>query len=158
MFCENCGNEITNGENVCPVCGVKNNFYEDNNPNQDYSDDMNQNAQPYNYNDYNAVDEDEAYRTQAKKQWYCFLFPILFFIPMLKDKKDIPGNKEVANAALIVFLVNLIVVIINKVINNITDGSVITSLLSFANFVFELTMLISALCNKAIKLPIKIIK
>ncbi len=103
-----------------------------------------------------AMSEDEAYRYQAKKQWYCFLFPILFFLPILNEKKDVPGNKKVANNALIVLGVSVLVGIITGLTPYSLRG--LDTILTLAEFAFSLTMLITALTGKAIKLPLDIIK
>ena len=103
-----------------------------------------------------AMSEDDAYRYQAKQQWYCFLMPILFFLPILNEKKDIPGNKAVANNTLLMLLLGFLVVII-RTITPYSLGFVDT-ILGFAQLAFNVTMFVTAVTGKAIKLPLDIIK
>lgn len=108
------------------------------------------------------ADYDKAiYRAAAKKYWYCFFFPILFFIPILKDNKLEPGSADVANNVLWIFILNFA----TTFLYNISSSNFFTGifgLLSTVCSIFALVAFICAACGKGIKVPffekIKIIK
>lgn len=129
MFCEKCGAEMLDG--VCPNCkdeGVE--------------------AQP-------VLDADEAYRVASKANWYCYLLPIFFFVPILKEKKNIPGNIDVANNALWLLILAAIAPILANFIS-------ILSILSAVVSIFSIVMAVKAYKGEAMEIPylsdIKIIK
>ena len=134
MFCNKCGAEMV--DNVCPSCGATE------------ATEATE-ATPI------MASGDEAYRKAAKEYWYCFLFPLLFFLPILKEKKKVPGNIDVANNALWLFIINIAA-------TAISGFASFLSILPAAVVVLYIVMAVKAYKNDAMKLPtvgdIKIIK
>lgn len=135
MFCEKCGKEM-NGER-CENCG--------------HVIEPAVNVEPVNVED--------NYEAKAKKYWYCFLFPILFFIPMVKEK----GNENamaVANNVLWLMILNVGIGIASPFFSGVL--LTLLNLLSVAISVFAIVAAIKACIGKGIKVPglgdVKIIK
>lgn len=186
MVCKNCNTEFTGL--FCPVCGatvVPLPEQQGVNPNSSVSNtepqnDMNEtpvqtqnmpgptnsNAN-FNYNQQTApveTDKDAAYKAAAKRYWYCFLLPILFFIPITDEYKTYECNKKVANNALWVLILNVAGSVLGTVFSSfeINILSLACSLIVFVNGIFATVAFICALAGKGIRMPIfgniKIIK
>ena len=141
MFCKNCGKEIENG--VCPNCrSIENTAAQ----------------QPFQQEQ--PIDEKAVYRAAAKKYWYAFLIPVLFFVPIMKENKNEAGNIDVANNALWILILNIAATILNSFFSGFLGT--MFSLVSSAVGVFAFVMFICAVSGNGIKVPclgdIKIIK
>lgn len=97
--------------------------------------------------------DDEAYKIAAKNNWYCFLLPILFFLPILDDKKNIPGNKDVANTTLWILILNVGINILRSIFSGIGAIYYPLWLLSSAVSIFAIVAFVMALAGKAICVP-----
>lgn len=148
MFCTNCGCEIADDAVFCPHCGVKN---------ADALYDQQEATQPQPAS---AVTEDADFKAAAKKYWYCFLFPLVFFVPILNNGRQHPGNADVANSALwvliLTFGLNILGAFVWGFLSSILSlCSIVVSGFSFVNFILSL-------CGKAVQIPllgsVKIIK
>lgn len=149
MFCKNCGKEIENG--ICPNCGnVESTAIQQSFPSVNGFE--NSQEQP--------IDEKAVYRAAAKKYWYAFLIPVLFFVPIMKENKNEAGNIDVANNALWILILNIAATILNSFFSGFLGT--MFSLVSSAVGVFAFVMFICAVSGNGIKVPclgdIKIIK
>ncbi len=141
MFCRTCGNKLEENEKVCKICGTETEI-----PVAEIEV------------KFTPTSEEEAYRVAAKHYWYCFICPILFFIPILdKEKgKDIPSGIEVANNTLWLLILSIGISALKTIIASfyIPILPTILSLCSIAVSVFTLVAWIMALCGRGIKVPI----
>lgn len=180
MICKNCNTEFSG--NFCPVCGAAViqlpepdmcNSGEKSRLVQDSSDvgnvivneatEHSNGQQPYyclnesNCSPVEVQDESEtAYKLAAKRYWYVFLIPILFFIPITDKFKGYDCNKEVANNALWILIINVVGNVLATLFSS-CDGisalSGVFSLIVTANGIFALVAMICALSGKGIKMP-----
>lgn len=178
MVCKNCNTEFIGS--FCPVCGATavqlpeqqaDDFNYSASNTEQYSDlngtpllTQNTSGQTnpngnINYNQQTVqpeADKDAAYKAAAKRYWYCFLLPILFFIPITDEYKTYECNKEVANNALWVLILNVAGSVLGSAFSSfeINVLSLVCSLIVFANGIFATVAFICALAGKGIRMPI----
>lgn len=184
MYCQKCGTQINNGDRFCQNCGTPAEQDESTIVNTSVETQQQTVSAPqyangtYNIpssndgvnNGYTQISpqippqmavNDADYKIAAKNNWYCYLFPILFFLPILNENKNIPGNKDVANNVLWLFILN----VGNVLLKSIFANTSLYGLFSFVNFgftIFAIVVFITVCCGKAMRVPVldkvKIIK
>lgn len=108
--------------------------------------------------------ENAVYQASAKKHWYCYLVPLLFFIPVLNNGKADPGNLDVANNTLWLFILEVGATLIRRILSSLGLSllSGVFGVLSTLVSIFTLAAFICAVSGNAFKIPklekIKIIK
>lgn len=108
--------------------------------------------------------ENAVYQASAKKHWYCYLVPLLFFIPVLNNGKADPGNLDVANNTLWLFILEVGVTLIRRILSSLGLSllSGVFGVLSTLVGILTLAAFICAISGNAFKIPklekIKIIK
>lgn len=95
---------------------------------------------------------------------YCYLVPLLFFIPILNNGKTVPGNLDVANNTLWLFILEVGVTLLRRILSSLGLSllSGVFGVLSTLVGILTLAAFICAISGNAFKIPklgeIKIIK
>lgn len=103
-------------------------------------------------------------RIPLRELWECQLVPLLFFIPILNNGKTVPGNLDVANNTLWLFILEVGVTLLRRILSSLGLSllSGVFGVLSTLVGIFTLATFICAVSGNAFKIPklgeIKIIK
>lgn len=178
MVCKNCNTEFEG--NFCPVCGAivvpeikdieppvlssvepetsepiteateENGTADENYEVPELQNDVQSETQP---------DEDAAYKAAAKKYWYCFLLPILFFIPISDEYKKYDCNKDVASNVLWIFILNFACTIVSRILASIGSGfmssmALVVNLIGAAVGIFAIVAAIKGAKGNGVRVPL----
>lgn len=104
-------------------------------------------------------DEDVAYKAAAKKYWYCFLLPILFFIPISDEYKKYDCNKDVASNVLWIFILNLACTVVSRILASIGGGfissmALVVNLIGAAVGIFAIVAAIKGAKGNGVRVPL----
>ena len=186
MICKNCNTEFEG--NFCPVCGAvvvpeikdveppvlfsvehktsepiteiaeENDVADENSEAPELQNDVQSKTQPETQLD-TQPDEDAAYKAAAKKYWYCFLLPILFFIPISDEYKKYDCNKDVASNVLWIFILNFACTIVSRILASIGGGfmstmALVVNLIGAAVGIFAIVAAIKGAKGNGIRVPL----
>ena len=186
MICKNCNTEFEG--NFCPVCGAvvvpeikdveppvlfsvehktsepiteiteENDVADENYEAPELQNDVQSKTQPETQLD-TQPDEDAAYKAAAKKYWYCFLLPILFFIPISDEYKKYDCNKDVASNVLWIFILNFACTIVSRILASIGGGfmssmALVVNLIGAAVGIFAIVAAIKGAKGNGIRVPL----
>lgn len=186
MVCKNCNTEFVG--NFCPVCGAvvvpeikdveppvlfsvehktsepiteiteENDVADENYEAPELQNDVQSETQPKTQLD-TQPDEDAAYKAAAKKYWYCFLLPILFFIPISDEYKKYDCNKDVASNVLWIFILNFACTIVSRILASIGGGfmssmALVVNLIGAAVGIFAIVAAIKGAKGNGIRVPL----
>lgn len=182
MICKNCNTEFVG--NFCPVCGavvvpeikdveppvlfsvehktsepitevtVENDAADENYEAPELQNDVQSETQLDT-----QPDEDAAYKAAAKKYWYCFLLPILFFIPISDEYKKYDCNKDVASNVLWIFILNFACTIVSRILASIGGGfmstmALVVNLIGAAVGIFAIVAAIKGAKGNGVRVPL----
>lgn len=185
MICKNCNTEFVG--NFCPVCGAvvvpeikdveppvlssaepktsepiteatEDGTDEENYEVPELQNDVQSETQPETQLD-TQPDEDAAYKAAAKKYWYCFLLPILFFIPISDEYKKYDCNKDVASNVLWIFILNFACTIVSRILASIGGGfmstmALVVNFIGAAVGIFAIVAAIKGAKGNGIRVPL----
>lgn len=183
MVCKNCNTEFVG--NFCPVCGaivvpeikdveppvLSSAEPETSEPiteategtaDENYeAPELQKDVQPETHDVQSETqpDEDVAYKAAAKKYWYCFLLPILFFIPISDEYKKYDCNKDVASNVLWIFILNLACTVVSRILASIGGGfissmALVVNLIGAAVGIFAIVAAIKGAKGNGVRVPL----
>ena len=95
----------------------------------------------------------EEYKRISKQFFYCYFFPILFFVPILPENKHLPAAKEFANTLFWLFVINVSAVVLTGIFGKVM---ILRSIFQFVSGLVSLTYLVFgvlSLLGKAVEIP-----
>ena len=181
MVCKNCNTEFEG--NFCPVCGaivvpeikdieppvlssvepetsepITEAAEENGTADENYEVPELQNDVQSETQSETQPDEDAAYKAAAKKYWYCFLLPILFFIPISDEYKKYDCNKDVASNVLWIFILNFACTVVSRILASIGSGfmssmALVVNLIGAAVGIFAIVAAIKGAKGNGVRVP-----